>query len=206
MKNTFNQSATPLSAAEALLQQWGMDYLVEPDGTIAIERDFRRDGKRASTYKSAEELAEKMFGSRDALIVLHMAQYTQKHEIMKIIGVPLGFAGADDDSGTLTRRLREHPCALLVLDEVEKGHPEIVKMLKEAVAKKEIMDNKGQRVSLANVTMLTIMSSPSQEMLAARQTKMGLELAIRATEGIQNPVQVFKPLRFKGAGLTMFRA
>lgn len=205
MKAAFDQMLRR-DAAQALLKEWGMEYSLDTDGIIALESDFHKDGVRGSTSKSVRALAEKMFGSKDAAIVLYMGEFAEKHQVTRLVGAPPGFVGSDDDSGTLVDKLRRNPSCLLVLDEIDKAHPEVLKILTESIREKKILDSRGREVSFENVIVLTTQGPPPAQVRAERQVKMGIELAIRATEGIQNPMQVFKPLRFKGAGFTMFRA
>jgi hypothetical protein len=203
MQNSFNQ-ATRRFVANGLLNEWMMEYSVDSDLSFVIEGGFYRNGKRASTLECAQDLAQKMFGSRDAVIMLNMAEYREAHEIAKLVGSPPGFVGCENDIGTLTRALREKPVCLLVLDELDKAHPDIRSMLKEAMAKEEIADSKGRTVSMKDVIPLaTVMTS--QQAKARAQAQLGRELAARATEGVPAPVRILRPLRYKGASFTTLR-
>ncbi|MEZ0226861.1 MAG: AAA family ATPase [Alphaproteobacteria bacterium] len=204
MQNVFNQSARR-GAAEALLKEWEMEYSVGPDGVIALDGDFHTNGVRSSTSGRTQALAEKMFGSKDALIFLNMAEFSEAHQVMMLVGVPPGYVGFGEERGTLTDRLRQNPCCLLVLDEFDKAHPKAREMLKKAFADKKITDSQGREISLENVVVLTTVGRPSAQVKEERQSRMATELAIRATEGIPNPVKIYRPLRFRVAGLATFQ-
>ena len=178
--------------------------LPELRGVIALDGDFHKDGVRSSTSGHTKALAERMFGSKDALIFLNMAEFSEAHQAMMLTGVPPGYEGFTD-GGILTNRLLQSPCCLLVLDEFDKAHPGTREMLKKAFEDKKITDNHGREIGLENVVVLTTVGPPSAQVLMQRQEKMCAELAIRATEGVPNPVKVFRPLRFRGAGLATFQ-
>lgn len=198
MKNAFNQAACH-AAAKDLLDKWGLDYSIDPDsGIIAVAGDFHRPGERGSTTRAAAALAERMFGSKDALFLLNMAEFRERHEVAKLMGAPPGFVGSDDDSGAITRRLREQPRSLLVLDEIDKAHPDIRKLLGQAAKDRKIIDARGATVSLEEVVIVTTIGPPTAPARAEQQSKIAIEIAIRATEGVPQPVQVMKPLRFRG--------
>ncbi len=98
-------------------------------------------------------LAEEMFGSRDALIRLDMTEYMEKHAVARLIGAPPGYVGYEE-GGKLTEAVRRRPYALVLLDELEKAHPDISGILLQIMEEGCLTDSGGRRVSFKNAIVV----------------------------------------------------
>ena len=94
-------------------------------------------------------LAEALFGSDDAMIRLDMSEYMEKHAISKLIGSPPGYVGYDD-GGFLTEKVRRKPYSIILLDEIEKAHPDIFNLLLQILDDGILTDSQGRRVDFKN--------------------------------------------------------
>ena len=104
----------------------------------------------------AKQLAQEFFGSRESLVRLDMSEYMERHSISRLIGSPPGYVGFDE-GGQLTAKVREKPYCLLLLDEIEKAHPDVFNLLLQILEEGVLTDSSGRKVSFANV--LIIMTS-----------------------------------------------
>lgn len=91
-------------------------------------------------------LAEEMFGTRDAMLRLDMSEYMEKHSVSKLIGSPPGYVG-HEEAGQLTERVRHNPYSIILLDEIEKAHPDVQNMFLQIMEDGHLTDAKGRRVS-----------------------------------------------------------
>ena len=98
-------------------------------------------------------LAEEMFGSRDAMIRLDMTEYMEKHAVARLIGAPPGYVGYED-GGKLTEAVRRRPYCLVLLDELEKAHPDISGILLQIMEEGCLTDSGGRRVSFRNAIVV----------------------------------------------------
>ncbi len=98
-------------------------------------------------------LAEEMFGSRDALIRLDMTEYMEKHAVARLIGAPPGYVGYEE-GGKLTEAVRRRPYCLVLLDELEKAHPDITGILLQIMEEGCLTDSGGRRVSFKNAIVV----------------------------------------------------
>ena len=98
-------------------------------------------------------LASELFGSERALIRLDMSEYMEKHSVSRLIGSPPGYVGYDD-GGQLTERIRRRPYSVLLLDEIEKAHPDVFNILLQILEDGILTDSKGRRVSFANTVVI----------------------------------------------------
>jgi len=115
-------------------------------------------------------LAEFMFGSEDALLQLDMSEFTERHNVARLVGAPPGYVGYDD-AGQLTEAIRRRPYAIVVLDEIEKAHPELFNMLLQIMEEGQLSDARGRRVDFSN-TIVVMTSNVGAEMIR-RQAGMG---------------------------------
>ena len=115
-------------------------------------------------------LAEFMFGSEDALLQLDMSEFMERHNVARLVGAPPGYVGYDD-AGQLTEAIRRRPYAIVVLDEIEKAHPEAFNMLLQIMEEGHLSDAKGRKVDFSN-SILIMTSNVGAEMIK-RQTSMG---------------------------------
>ena len=98
-------------------------------------------------------LAEEMFGSKDALIRLDMSEYMEKHAVARLIGAPPGYVGYEE-GGKLTEAVRRRPYCLVLLDELEKAHPDIAGILLQIMEEGCLTDSRGKRVSFKNAIVV----------------------------------------------------
>ncbi|NNF41539.1 MAG: ATP-dependent Clp protease ATP-binding subunit, partial [Phycisphaerales bacterium] len=101
----------------------------------------------------AKALAEFMFGDADALIYLDMSEYMEKHNVSRLIGAPPGYVGYEE-GGQLTERIRRRPYAVVLLDEVEKAHPDVFNMLLQIMEEGRLTDSFGRHVDFKNVVLI----------------------------------------------------
>ena len=101
----------------------------------------------------AKALAEFMFGDSDALIYLDMSEYMEKHNVSRLIGAPPGYVGYEE-GGQLTERIRRRPYAVVLLDEVEKAHPDVFNMLLQIMEEGRLTDSFGRHVDFKNVILI----------------------------------------------------
>jgi len=121
----------------------------------------------------AKTLAELLFGRDDALIRLDMSEYMEKHEVAKLIGAPPGYVGYEE-GGQLTEAVRAKPYSIVLLDEVEKAHPDVFNILLQLLEDGRLTDNKGNTISFKNTIVVAtsnIGSALIQQQLSEDGTK-----------------------------------
>jgi ATP-dependent Clp protease ATP-binding subunit ClpC len=101
----------------------------------------------------AKTLAEFLFGKADALIQLDMSEYMEKHAVSRIIGAPPGYVGYEE-GGQLTERVRKHPYSVVLIDEVEKAHPEVFNIFLQLMEEGKLTDGHGRKVDFRNVILI----------------------------------------------------
>jgi len=101
----------------------------------------------------AKALAEFMFGDQDALIQIDMSEYMEKHNISRLIGAPPGYVGYEE-GGQLTEKIRRRPYAVVLLDEIEKAHPDVFNMLLQVMEEGRLTDSFGRNVDFRNVILI----------------------------------------------------
>jgi ATP-dependent Clp protease ATP-binding subunit ClpB len=114
----------------------------------------------------ARSLAEALFDTEDALIRIDMSEYMERHSVSRLIGAPPGYVGYDE-GGQLTEAVRRHPFSVVLLDEIEKAHPEVFNILLQVLDDGHLTDNKGKRVSFKN-TILIMTSNLGSRILMER--------------------------------------
>jgi ATP-dependent Clp protease ATP-binding subunit ClpC len=122
----------------------------------------------------AKALAEFMFGSEDALIKIDMSEFMERHNVSRLVGAPPGYVGFDE-GGQLTEAVRRKSYAVVLLDEVEKAHPEVFNILLQILEDGHLSDAKGRRVDFRNC--IIIMTSN----LGAKQLQTNSSLGFRVT-------------------------
>ncbi|MBO4937995.1 MAG: ATP-dependent Clp protease ATP-binding subunit [Oscillospiraceae bacterium] len=98
-------------------------------------------------------VAEEMFGSRDAMIRLDMSEYMEKHSVARLLGAPPGYVG-HEEGGKLTEAVRRRPYCLVLLDELEKAHPDVAGILLQIMEEGCLTDAKGRRISFKNAIVV----------------------------------------------------
>ena len=106
-------------------------------------------------------LAEEMFGSRDAMIRLDMTEYMEKHSVSRLVGAPPGYVGYEE-GGKLTEAVRRRPYTLVLLDELEKAHPDVSGILLQIMEEGCLTDSGGRRVSFKNAIVVMTSNVGSQ--------------------------------------------
>ena len=101
----------------------------------------------------AKCLAEIMFGKKDAMIRLDMSEYMEKHEVAKLVGAPPGYVGYEE-GGQLTEAVRSKPYSIVLLDEIEKAHPDVFNILLQLLEDGRLTDNKGNTISFKNTVII----------------------------------------------------
>jgi ATP-dependent Clp protease ATP-binding subunit ClpC len=119
----------------------------------------------------AKTLAEFMFGDEDALIQIDMSEYMEKHNVSRLIGAPPGYVGFEE-GGQLTEKIRRRPYAVVLLDEIEKAHPDVYNMLLQIMEEGHLTDSFGRRVDFKNVILIMTTNAGAARM--AHGGSMGL--------------------------------
>ncbi|MFT3683320.1 MAG: ATP-dependent Clp protease ATP-binding subunit [Phycisphaerales bacterium] len=101
----------------------------------------------------AKAIAEFMFGDEDALITLDMSEYMEKHNVSRLVGAPPGYVGYEE-GGQLTERVRRRPYSVILLDEVEKAHPDVFNMLLQIMEEGRLTDSFGRNVDFRNTILI----------------------------------------------------
>ncbi|NLX23368.1 MAG: ATP-dependent Clp protease ATP-binding subunit [Phycisphaerae bacterium] len=101
----------------------------------------------------AKCLAEFMFGDEDALIILDMSEYMEKHNVSRLIGAPPGYVGYEE-GGQLTERIRRRPYSVVLLDEIEKAHPDVFNMLLQIMEEGRLTDSFGRHIDFKNTILI----------------------------------------------------
>ncbi|MDR6124391.1 ATP-dependent Clp protease ATP-binding subunit ClpE [Bacillus sp. SLBN-46] len=101
----------------------------------------------------SKTLAEELFGTKDAMIRLDMSEYMEKHSVSKLIGSPPGYVG-HDEAGQLTEKVRRNPYSIILLDEIEKAHPDVQHMFLQILEDGRLTDSQGRIVSFKDTVII----------------------------------------------------
>lgn len=102
----------------------------------------------------AKQLALDMFGTQDAIIRLDMSEYSDRTAVSKLIGTTAGYVGYDDNSNTLTERVRRNPYSIILLDEIEKDDPQVITLLLQVLDDGRLTDGQGNTVNFKNTVII----------------------------------------------------
>ena len=102
----------------------------------------------------AKQLALDMFGSKDAIIRLDMSEYSDRTAVSKLIGTTAGYVGYDDNSNTLTERVRRNPYSIILLDEIEKADPQVITLLLQVLDDGRLTDGQGNTIDFKNTVII----------------------------------------------------
>lgn len=102
----------------------------------------------------AKQLALDMFGSKDAIIRLDMSEYSDRTAVSKLIGTTAGYVGYDDNSNTLTEKVRRNPYSIILLDEIEKADPQVITLLLQVLDDGRLTDGQGNTVNFKNTIII----------------------------------------------------
>jgi len=197
------ESAKLLQMEEAL-----RDKVIGQDEPIkAIARSVRRaraglkDPKRpigsfiflgpTGTGKThlARKLAEFLFGSEDAMIKIDMSEFMERHTVARLVGAPPGYIGYEE-GGQLTEAVRRKSYSVVLLDEIEKAHPEVFNILLQIMEDGRLTDAKGRKVDFRN-TILIMTSNVGAEMLK-RDTTLGFNIHVDEKKSAQSSYEAMK--------------
>lgn len=131
----------------------------------------------------AKALAEIMFDDEDAIVRIDMSEYMEKHAVSRMIGSPPGYIG-HDEGGQLTEKVRRRPYSVILLDEVEKAHPDVFNSLLQVLDEGRLTDGKGRTVSFKN-TIIIMTSNIGSDMIldwGTRGEEIGFHGGRRGTE------------------------
>ena len=131
----------------------------------------------------AKTLAVFLFGDENSLIRIDMSDFMEKHNVSRLVGAPPGYVGYEE-GGILTEKIRRRPYSVILLDEIEKAHPDVFNILLQVLEEGELQDNLGHKVSFRNTVL--IMTSNA----GAREISRDSSLGFRAVEGIMNHAEI----------------
>src|ERR671930_225334 len=145
---------------------------VEQMETAVSEKNF----EKAQFYREQEELARELenflFGSDHALIRFDMSEYMEKHSVSKLIGSPPGYVG-HEEGGQLTEKVKRNPYSVVLLDEIEKAHPDIFNILLQVFEDGHLTDGLGNRVNFKNT--IIIMTSNIGARFIQKKSSLGFQ-------------------------------
>ena len=141
----------------------------------------------------ANAVATELFGSKDSLVRFDMSEYMEKHSVSRLIGSPPGYVGYGE-GGQLTERIRRKPYSVLLFDEIEKAHPDILNLLLQLLEDGSITDAQGRKVDFCNCVIIMTSnagsSAPSPQILGFSLSNAAASASARQTAEIKN---IFKP-------------
>ncbi len=145
----------------------------------------------------AKALAEFMFGDADALIQVDMSEYMEKFNVSRLVGSPPGYVG-HEEGGELTERIRRRPYSVVLFDEVEKAHPDVLHILLQILEEGQLTDSLGRRIDFRN-TVIIMTSNVGAEQLVKGSKGMGfssskaLDLEKQRARLMETAKKFFKP-------------
>jgi ATP-dependent Clp protease ATP-binding subunit ClpC len=119
-----------------------------------------------------KQLAKFMFGNEDAVITMDMSEYMEKHNASRLVGAPPGYVGYEE-GGQLTEKVRRRPYSVVLLDEIEKAHPDVFNMLLQIMEEGRLTDSFGRHVDFRNVILIMTSNLGSQNLLSTASLGFG---------------------------------
>ncbi|MFI6851518.1 ATP-dependent Clp protease ATP-binding subunit [Streptomyces sp. NPDC050416] len=141
----------------------------------------------------ARALAEALFGSEDRMVRLDMSEYQERHTVSRLVGAPPGYVG-HEEAGQLTEVVRRHPYSLLLLDEVEKAHPDVFNILLQVLDDGRLTDSQGRTVDFTN-TVIVMTSNLGSEVITRRGASVGFGSGGADADEEARREQILRPLR-----------
>ncbi|MBT3272455.1 MAG: ATP-dependent Clp protease ATP-binding subunit [Spirochaetales bacterium] len=120
----------------------------------------------------AKTLSEFLFGNQDSLIRLDMSDFMEKHTVSRLVGAPPGYVGYEE-GGMLTEKIRRRPYSVVLLDEIEKAHPDVFNILLQVLEEGELQDNLGHKVSFRNTVLIMTSNAGAREI--SRDNALGFQ-------------------------------
>jgi ATP-dependent Clp protease ATP-binding subunit ClpC len=136
----------------------------------------------------SKALAEFMFGDEDALVQIDMSEYMEKHNVSRLIGAPPGYVGYEE-GGQLTERIRRRPYSVVLLDEIEKAHPDVYNMLLQIMEEGRLTDSFGRHVDFRNVVLI-MTSNIGSELIKGGGPQFGLRPTAKGQAEERNYQQI----------------
>ncbi|WP_373751517.1 ATP-dependent Clp protease ATP-binding subunit [Weissella soli] len=138
--------------------------------------------------ETAKRLAKELFGTTDSMIRFDMSEYMEKHSVSKLIGAPAGYVGYEE-AGQLTEAVRRHPYSLILLDEVEKAHPDVMNMFLQVLDDGRLTDAQGHTVSFKD----TVIIMTSNAGTGVKSAKVGFDETTDNNDLMARLAPYFKP-------------
>ena len=138
----------------------------------------------------AKALAFEMFGNRDSIIRVDMSEYMESHSTSKLIGTPPGYVGYDD-AGQLTDKVKRKPYSLILLDEIEKAHPDVFNILLQVLDDGKLTDSQGNTINFSNT--IIIMTSNAGSNLNTNSIGFGGDSSVDNSKILDSLKDVFRP-------------
>ncbi|MFM0856441.1 ATP-dependent Clp protease ATP-binding subunit [Streptococcus suis] len=164
--------ASDIERLKELKNRLAANVIGQDDAVEAVSRAIRRnragfdDGNRpigsflfvgptgVGKTELAKQLALDLFGNKDAIIRLDMSEYSDRTAVSKLIGTTAGYVGYDDNSNTLTERVRRNPYSIVLLDEIEKADPQVITLLLQVLDDGHLTDGQGNQVNFKNTLVI----------------------------------------------------
>jgi ATP-dependent Clp protease ATP-binding subunit ClpC len=127
----------------------------------------------------ARVLAREVFGSDDALVKIDMSEFGERHNTSRLLGAPAGYVGYDD-GGQLTDKIRRQPYSVVLLDEIEKAHPEVFQLLLQLLEDGKLTDAKGRSVDFSNTIVILTSNLGADQMM--RESSLGFGAVSKSDE------------------------
>ncbi|MFI9599654.1 ATP-dependent Clp protease ATP-binding subunit [Streptomyces sp. NPDC004069] len=141
----------------------------------------------------ARALAEVLFSSEDRMVRLDMSEYQERHTVSRLVGAPPGYVG-HEEAGQLTEVVRRHPYSLLLLDEVEKAHPDVFNILLQVLDDGRLTDSQGRTVDFTH-TVIVMTSNLGSEAITRRGAGIGFGAGDAEADEEARREQILRPLR-----------
>jgi ATP-dependent Clp protease ATP-binding subunit ClpC len=141
----------------------------------------------------ARALAEALFGSEERMVRLDMSEYQERHTVSRLVGAPPGYVG-HEEAGQLTEVVRRHPYSLLLLDEVEKAHPDVFNILLQVLDDGRLTDSQGRTVDFTN-TVIVMTSNLGSEAITRRGAGIGFGPGGADSDEEARRERILRPLR-----------
>ncbi len=140
----------------------------------------------------ARALAEFMFDSQDAMMRIDMSEYMEKHSVSRLVGAPPGYVGYEE-GGQLTEAVRRRPYSVVLLDEIEKAHPDVFNTLLQVMDDGRLTDGQGRTVDFKNTVLIMTSNIPVGEELSDSQMRDGAAAVLQAR--VHQPARRHRALR-----------
>ncbi|MDX3642090.1 ATP-dependent Clp protease ATP-binding subunit [Streptomyces sp. MB09-02B] len=141
----------------------------------------------------ARALAEALFGSEDRMVRLDMSEYQERHTVSRLVGAPPGYVG-HEEAGQLTETVRRHPYSLLLLDEVEKAHPDVFNLLLQVLDDGRLTDSQGRTVDFTNAVVV-MTSNLGSDAIGRGGSGLGFSAGGAEADEEDRRERILRPLR-----------